>query len=86
MAADFVEAGSIIGTKRDFTMEELAADAEAVSEGQKNWGADQPLAIPNQSQWMWGAEGGKVVLIGIIKASMFCRQDDPKNDPAKVQP
>ena len=67
-------------------MEDLAAgDAEAVSKRKKNWGADQPLPIPNQSQWIWGGEGNKSILIGIIKPSMFGRQDDPKNAPLKIK-
>ena len=81
-AADFVEVAPALEKRREFTAEELAAgDAEAVKVRSKVWGAEQPLEIPNQSEWIWGGEEDKSLLIGIVKPSMFSRQDDPNNDP-----
>ena len=86
-AADFVEVGTALDKRREFTTDELAAgDSAAVTVREKVWGRDQPLEIANQSEWIWGGEEDKSLLLCIIKPSMFTRQNDSKNAPPRSLP
>ena len=72
-AKDFVEIGPLVGKRRSFTMDELAkGDAAAVKVIGHEWGPDEPLPVPNTSEWIWG-EGDYSILAGIIKPGMFSR-------------